>query len=475
MNFVSIGVIVVISYFLPLSSAATTNRPNTKLNLSIVTSCKSASSITEIETVLPPIRVASSSINVFSTPTAWFKGDLYTINVEPPEGINTKLNLRTVVRKGIQNSNGNWVWSSKLVEGRTLEDRYHTQASIAVDRSGYIHVAYNMHNMPWQYAVSKKAEDISEFEFKGKPITDDELYIVKIQNRTPFPDIGQTAIPGTQITYPAFFYDRNRDVYVTYRFAIRPKRSWNERGFAGGIAKYDIITKKWLPIGGAMQITSADADLPSGRNEFTVTPFAFQKDWSVYLIRLFFDKNNRMHLSWTWRTGGAGPNCTHPSYAFSSYPYTDFFGTDGSCYQLPIRVECVENVAKFFDNKEYYAPTSLAVDRSGQPWIVLNPIGGHRCLVHYDSLKNGWSDPEAMPFGATEIYIDKRGTQWAFSSGICIFQRNLQTYWKWEKVYCEKGYGYPKILPVPQDESLFIHTQSSDGKRVKILKVKLNG
>lgn len=26
------------------------------------------------------------------------------------------------------------------------------------------------------------------------------------------------------------------------------------------------------------------------------------------------------------------------------------------------------------------------------------------------------------------------------------------------KNYCEKGYGYQKILPVPQDDSLFIHT-----------------
>ena len=218
--------------------------------------------------------VAPSSTNVFSSPLAFHAGMLFTVNVEPALGPVTGTNLQTVVRKGVQQKFGIWEWESKVIEPNTLEDRYHTQASIGVDNHGYIHVAYNMHNMPWQYSVSAKPGAIGNFIFKGDPITHADRYLVRHKNKTPFISIGTAAIPGNQITYPAFFNDRSGQLYVTYRFATRPKRRFSARDFAGGIAKYNESVHQWEPIGGQLVRTDKDASYPGGRDSGIVIPFS---------------------------------------------------------------------------------------------------------------------------------------------------------------------------------------------------------
>ena len=42
-----------------------------------------------------------------------------------------------------------------------------------------------MHNMPWQYVVSRQPYNIREFEFRGQAVSDDELATVKFRNKTP--------------------------------------------------------------------------------------------------------------------------------------------------------------------------------------------------------------------------------------------------------------------------------------------------
>ncbi len=428
----------------------------------------------KVESVFSSISVDPSSINFFSTPMAWYNGSLFVVTVEPPKGKSTKLNLRTFLYKGRAIRNGKWIWVKKLLEDRTLEDRYHSQPSVAVDRLGFVHVVYNMHNMPWQYLVSKRPESISSFEFKGIKINRDDLYAVKFKNKCGFFKIDGTSIPGTQITYPAFFYDRNGDIYITYRFAVHPRQPWTERGFAGGIAKYDISERKWVPIGGPVNISKSDL-LSSFEDNLRVFPFAYENHWTVYLPRLFFDKKNYMHVSWLWRKGGPGRNCVHPSYAFSPPPYREFFMASGSRYDLPISERNAELIVSSQKNNKFYPLSSIAVDLQGRPWIVLNPIGATRCLVHYKNAKGEWSEPEPMPFGCSQIYIDMYGVQWAFGSGPCIFRRDLQLNGNWIMVYRSEGYGYPKILPIPKESKIFLFVQKYDGSKIKILRVSLYG
>jgi len=421
----------------------------------------------------PLIKIDPSEENDFSTPVAWYNDSIYTVNVEPPDGVNNRINLKTVVRKGTIRADGTWTWEKNVIENRTLDDRYHTQPSIAVDKNGYIHIVYNMHNMPWQYKVSKRPDDISEFEFKGEALSTEQLKKVKYENKTPFPYIETAAIPGTQITYPAFFKDRNNELYITYRFATRPKQSWANRGFAGGIAKYDAVKKKWEAIGGSIKINSSDALYPDSITDksYTVSPFAYYDKWSVYLIRLHFDKNNAMHVSWTWREGGAGSNCSDPSYAYVEKANSIFKKANGVKYSLPITVGAADIISQGMGIDKFYALTSISSDKLGQPYIVLNSIGSSRVLVYYDSVKNKWSEPEKTPGSATEIYIDDSGKQWAFASGINVFSRDNNDS-KWDHVLSEEGYGWPKIIYMKELKGFFVHALSKDCKKCKLIWIK---
>ena len=420
---------------------------------------------------LPVFEVSKSNMNVFSTPVAYYDGEVYVVNVEPATGPNNGINLRTVVRKGKQVAKNQWAWETYVLDGATLDDPYHTQPSIAVDKAGYVHVAFNMHNMPWQYAVSTRPKDISSFVFRGEEVSSKERYAVQILNKTSFPSIGRAAIPGNQITYPAFFYDRNKDLFVTYRFATRPKRLFDERGFAGGIARYDVTTKLWVAIGGNLAVSSDDADLPKGVKSASVKAFAYTDKWSVYLIRLAFDRSNHMHATWTWRENGAGRDTSNPTYAFSPDGGRKFLRSDGTMYSLPIDVKSADvMMGKEYINK-FDASTSVIADPSGKPFAVVQHVSG-RFLVNHDG--DNWSSPEIMPFGADVLLIDDDGTQWAFASEPMVLRRDKGDS-AWTAVYRDRDreqFFYAKVFPVTYENMFIIYALNRDFTKVKIIMLK---
>ena len=452
-------------------------RSGVKFWLIIHLLCTATAFAGPIEVVLPPLEVSKANVNVFSKPIAYHKGRIYTVNVEPALDINNGLNLRTVVRTGKRNQAGYWQWEHYVLEPGTLDDPYHTQASIAVDRDGFVHVAYNMHNMPWQYAVTRRPGDITDFEFRGRPLSLKDKITVKHLNKTPFPSTGKSFIPGNQVTYPAFFYDRNRDLYISYRFALRPMRPFKDRWFSGGIAKYDTRTKAWHPMGGRVTITQNDAKLSGGSNNADIAVFAVSDRWTVYLPRLAFGPNNEMHVSWTWRKGVAGADVTHPSYAISADNGVTFHRSDGTAYQMPISVEKSGLFVEGNPSDKYYALTDIAVNADNIPNIVFSIVGISPHLTYFNKLKNRWEEPKRSPFGATDIEFDSHGRLWAFASGQTISLRESNS-GPWKRVYAEEGsvnrYGYPKVLVVPEEEMFLAHYQSTDLTKVKIVSVKWN-
>ena len=407
----------------------------------------------------------SSNRNMFSTALAYYEGSIYTVNVERGSG---KDGLVTVVRKGTQDLSGEWSWESHIIDDDTIDNDYHTQASIAIDKLGYIHVAYNMHNMPWQYSVSARPGNISEFVFRGDRITPSQRDAVRRQI-TSFPSLGTAAIPGNQVTYPAFFYDRDGELYVTYRFATRPKRSFGDRGFAGGIARYDVDTGLWEALGGEVTVTSDDADIPGGEESARIRAFAYTDDWSVYQIWLSFDDQNNMHVSWLWREGGAGPYPGYPSYAFSADGGASFSDSKGVEYRLPISVHQAELFIADGDRRRYGDRTSIALDLDGIPYIYSSEKGDekmYRKLVHRSSA--GWSAGEDLPEGATEVVIDEEGRFWAFATGPKIFLRNGAGE-EWEDIFRQEGrYGFIRTLKVPGERKIFLYSMDDWAGKVKI-------
>lgn len=413
-----------------------------------------------VEDVMPPTAV-TGNLNVFATQVAYDKGTIYTVNVEPAAGVATGINLRTVVRQGKQVS-GVWRWTSAVVESRTMDDNYHTQPSIAVDKLGYIHIVYNMHNMPWQYVVSTKPNDITEFTFRGEPVGTAVLSLVKFKSQTPFPSLGSAAIPGTQITYPSFFKDRNGELYVTYRHAVRPKRPFAQREYACGIARYNTSTQLWNALGGKIAVSDADAEQAG-----TVTAFCSQSGWWGYQPRLWFDKANAMHVSWAWRQGSAGGDCTNLSYAVSTDGGRTFKRSNGEAYTLPIKV---------------YDGESVLPDRSTKVACRSNLSGdatGANPLVSFQYFSKGfaatakvngrWTVPLGAPYGGQMISSDEQGGLWAFASAGRVATGTSLSRLPWRLVQQSTGYCVAKVLSVPERKAFIVHTQSCDNTKVKLV------
>ena len=422
----------------------------------------------------PDFSVSPSNVNSFATPIAYYQGNIYAVSVEPPVGISNGINLHTVVRKGYHR-NGEWIWETTIIDDATLDDLYHTQASIAVDKEGFIHVAYNMHNMPWQYAISQRPGDIASFNFRGDAVSLTQKAVVKHLNKTPFPSLGTAAIPGNQITYPAFFYDRQGELYITYRFATRPKKAFGSRGFAFALAQYDVLSKQWFPLGGSIRVTSADADLPGGLSESEVKAFLFSEGWQPQLLRLFFDKENHLHLSWTWREFYGGSPFVRPSYGYSEDLDALFTRADGITYMLPINLQDSGLLLPRQLDIRLNSPLAhLTVDPNGVPYLVTLQKGKSSDVRYFDDRSRRWSDPEAMPEGAQVMEIDDAGQQWAFATGLKIFSRRGPGL-TWQKVYEDRGprrFGYLKVLNVRQQNEFLIYSQRVDGQSAKIYVIK---
>jgi hypothetical protein len=420
----------------------------------------------------PVITVDKSNVNVFSTPIAHYQGAIYTVNIEPGlSGVSDGVDLNTKIRKSVL-INNQWQWLTTAIDNKTIKDAYHTQPSIGIDKDGYIHVAYGMHNMPWQYVISNAAGDISSFSFHGDAITIQDKIAVKHLNITQFPSRGTALIPGNQITYPAFFYDSNNDLYITYRFAVHPKLRFKYRGFSGAIARYNTLTKKWASIGGSILIGREEANWSGLANARVSNPFAFESQWTVYLPRLAFDNANTMHVSWLWRKGLAGSDASHPSYAYSPHDESTFYKSSQCPYSLPISVEVADWIGGIPNEDKYHSISDIAVNED-HVYIVLDKIGATRELNIFDRKQSKWLESEKMPWGASSFKLDSKGGQWAFATGLTVFYRTNGKE-NWNIVYNEDNrvYAYPKIIPVSDKNEFYIHTQSLDKNSVKIYKLE---
>ena len=425
-------------------------------------------SVTKILTDLP---VSTSQTNVLQSSVDSNGRYLYTANIEPgPNGDSTGVSLRTVLRQGYQRSDNSWEWKSVIVDDRTMHNRWHTAPSVAVDKTGAIHVAYNMHNFPWQYKKSDRAHDITSMEFKGQQISDAELIMADKHNRTRFPTLGSAAIPGNQITYPAFYKDKNDELYISYRFAAAPKRKFSERVMSTGIAVYDTNSRAWTSIGAKHNHSEGDFKQDTASPDAAIS-FAGKRGWTSYLPRVVFNKQNDMFVSMFWRDGVAGRQVSMPCVV-RSISRNDVVDMKGGSISLPIQPEQCGNIG-VSNSKEFYSIGSFAIDNEDNPYLLLSPTQGSRFISRYSSVQHRWITEEA-PHGATEIFFDNDNNMYAIASGITIFKRSSIDA-DWQKIYSENAAKncYPKVKTDASGKNAFVHTQSCDEKHVTIYGLRL--
>lgn len=428
--------------------------------------CRASLVVTDVLKSLP---VAAGNVGDFQTSIAYHKGAVYTINVEPADGKFNGVNLRTVVRKGIKIGQ-DYRWVASLVESRTIDDPWHTLGSIGIDKAGYIHVAYNMHNMPWQYSVSRRPEDVSEFDFFGDRVDLMDIKEVKFNNRSPFFSLGKAALPGTQVTYPAFFNDRYGELYITYRFALKPKLPWIDRVYSGGLAKYDVKSKKWIPIGGVVDLSSEEADVHAATGSRVVTAFCSAKGWWANQVRLWFDKWNRMYLAWSWADYGRFQLGLEPEPRFAFAYSSDgmrFLKGDGQKYELPISYDESDFIT---ENKGYRGVANVTIADEGKPIVMAIPANKSYHYVVRSRDGSGWDKPLASPSAASVLLAEDGGKIWAFATGPTVYAtRTPRVEKSWQIEYQESGgWGYPKVVYLRKERAFLVHlTKCLDWKPAK--------
>ena len=414
--------------------------------------------------VMPPIEVSpQGDMSAFSTPMAYFNGCLVLAHVVSPDAQTRPNYLRTTVRVGCPDASGSWLWKSSTLDRATLFDPYHTQPSVAVDRVGFIHVVYNMHHFPWQYSVSRSPMNVDSFEFAGEEFTFDAREMARVQNKTHFPSIGAARIPGSQITYPSFFKNRNGDLFVSYRYALKPARPWGERAYAYGLAGYDVSRRIWIQHGAEIELTVGDALEANKKSGIKTSPFVFDSHYIPYVMKFGFDKDNGLHAIWTWWDAGSGRT---GEYTISpSYRYV----ADVSAPMSLVDFSSSEKIPGWSDETVFNTAKDMVVKENGDVLAILEPRGAVRKIVRREFSSGRWSAAESAPNSASKILVTSSGEEWVFAAGPTLFVRKEGGGWS-RPLKLSEGWCQPYPIYVDRENAFYIHAKKCDdfGKAIVI-------
>ncbi len=202
-----------------------------------------------------------------------------------------------------------------------VEDRHNTSC-VAIDGAGYLHVAWGMHG--------------------GGPL----LYTrstTPVLNESPLHLLGErdgnAGVPPDQvplqhetnaITYPQFWNVPNTgDVLFTYRVGSAGNGEWQ-------LAHWGNAARAWSSIHTAIK-PSDDGAQPWLDNDYSGDKLP---NTNAYHNGLVFDKTGRIHVTWTWRTGGDSPSGLGDFQSNHNimYAYSDDLGhswrqADGRLYE----------------------------------------------------------------------------------------------------------------------------------------------
>lgn len=194
----------------------------------------------------------------------------------------------------------------------------HNSISLAIDGSGFLHLAWNSHGTALQYTRGLKPESLE--------ITDRSQMIGEAENK---------------VTYPEFYALPNGDLLFFYR-----------DGASGSgnlvLNRYDVKTRKW---------TRLQNNLIDGENTRNAYP------------QIAVDAKGTIHVSWVWRESPNVATNHDLCYAKSSDGGRTWIKSSGEKYQLPITAATAEYVWRIPQNSELINQTSMAADANGWPYI----------------------------------------------------------------------------------------------------------
>lgn len=194
----------------------------------------------------------------------------------------------------------------------------HNVISIMVDGDGYLHAAFNHHDVPLNYcrSVAPGSLELGQLE-------------------------PMTGVDESSVTYPEFYRLADGSLLFVYR---------SGRSGRGNLVmnRYDLNTRTWSRLHDVL------IDGEDKRSAY----------W-----QLCTDKEGTIHLSWVWReTWGVETN--HDiCYARSRDGGKTWEKSDGGKYSLPITAANAEYAWRIPQKSELINQTGMAADADGHPYI----------------------------------------------------------------------------------------------------------
>lgn len=214
---------------------------------------------------------------------------------------------------------GTDAWTLSITQYTVDGTDAHNGVTIGIDGDGYLHISWNQHNDPLNYARSTTP--------------------LGIQLTGPLAMIGSNE---SSVTYPQFFSLPDGRLLLMYR--------------DGSSGDGDMVLNRWDPSTSLWtRLHTVLLDGQGQRNAY----------WQAAV-----DVTGRIHLSWVWREDPNVESNHDMGYARSDDAGVTWTRSDGSPYSLPITAGSSEYAALIPQNRELINQTSMAGDGDGNPYIV---------------------------------------------------------------------------------------------------------
>lgn len=195
----------------------------------------------------------------------------------------------------------------------------HKSISIAVDRSGFLHVVWNQHNSHMQYCRSRRPGSL-ELSAEMALVGDKE----------------------NSVTYPEFYNLPQGDLLFLYRDGSSGRGNLV-------IDRYDAGKRKWL------RVQDKLIDGEGTRSAY----------WQAAV-----DQLGTIHLSWVWRETSDVWTNHDICYAKSTDGGRTWTKSSGEKYRLPITASSAEYAARIPEGSDLINQTSMCTDAYGRPFIA---------------------------------------------------------------------------------------------------------
>jgi hypothetical protein len=280
-------------------------------------------------------------------------------------------------------------WELKKTPFRGNTRDAHNAISIMLDGAGYLHLSWNHHNSPLQYARSSAPGSL---EMVGVPMT------------------GQDE---ARVSYPEFFSQPDGGLLFLYR--------------DGGSGRGNLVVNSYAPASKSWRRLHRNlVDGEGRRNAY----------WQACV-----DARGTIHLSWVWRESPDVGSNHDMAYARSRDGGLTWENSAGQRYTLPITAASAEYAARIPQKSELINQTAMAADAQGRPYIASywradgSAVPQYRVLYHDGSgwrrldldfrtapFSLGGSGTKAIPIARPQLLIPARVAGDARTPGLLVFR-----------------------------------------------------